>query len=391
MAIAIVPILGMTALAIDVGYLRNEQRLQQSAADSAALAGAAERAYPASAASPAAWITAARTDAASNGFTHDGTSTIVTVNNPPASGSYTASSTAVEVLVKVKHPGFFSGIFNKTSDWVTTRAVAHLTGNGAGCIVGLNPNALPYTIQVTGGSVNASACNIEDAGKWNFTGGTVTAAAIGVAGTITKSGGTYGAASAMSAAAPSDPCQSIAGCAYLSNSPPATTPCSPRSVSSGTVTLLPGIYCGLTISGGIVTLSPGLYVMTTSAFKISGGTVTGTGVTFYIAAGSSVDMTGGTKSLSAPSSGNTAGMLIYQVAANTTTAKLTGGAGAVCPGSTTVMSGIVYTPGALLNVTGGYWDPTAVIAGSLNVSGGGLTCMSSPVGSSQVARAVLVE
>ena len=40
----LVVLLGAAGLAIDVGYLRYQRRLQQSAADSAALAGAAESA-----------------------------------------------------------------------------------------------------------------------------------------------------------------------------------------------------------------------------------------------------------------------------------------------------------------------------------------------------------
>ena len=70
-----VVLMGMTALAVDVGYWRNQQRLEQTAADAAAIAGADELGYPAL----ADWSTAAKNDAAANGFTDNGG---VTVGSP---------------------------------------------------------------------------------------------------------------------------------------------------------------------------------------------------------------------------------------------------------------------------------------------------------------------
>src|ERR1700676_5435119 len=79
-ALALVMLMGAAAMAVDVGYLRYMQRVEQSGADSAAIAGANELGYPA-----ANDVTAAaRADAASNGFTHNGSTITVTVNNSPA-------------------------------------------------------------------------------------------------------------------------------------------------------------------------------------------------------------------------------------------------------------------------------------------------------------------
>jgi len=68
----LVPLLGISAMAIDIGYLRYLQNIEQTAADSAAVAGATELNYPAA----ADWSSAAKADATSNGFTGDGGATV---------------------------------------------------------------------------------------------------------------------------------------------------------------------------------------------------------------------------------------------------------------------------------------------------------------------------
>ena len=78
-------LLGMGGLAIDVGTLRYEKRLQQNAADAAAIAGSSNIAY--------GGVTAgAQSASATNGFT-DGTNNVtVTVNNPPLAGPHTGNA-----------------------------------------------------------------------------------------------------------------------------------------------------------------------------------------------------------------------------------------------------------------------------------------------------------
>src|SRR5690348_10810711 len=86
-AMTLVVLIGMTGLAVDVGYYRYEQRIMQSAADSAALAGTAELKYGSSSAE-----NAAKADAASNGFT-DGVNATVSPD-PDYSDTFTGSSAA---------------------------------------------------------------------------------------------------------------------------------------------------------------------------------------------------------------------------------------------------------------------------------------------------------
>src|SRR5579885_2109587 len=149
-ALALFVLFGAAAMAVDVGYLRYMQRIEQNAADSAAIAGANEIPYN-------DVTTAAKADAASNGFTDDGTNVIVTVNNPPSSGSYSGNTSAVEVIVKAKHAMFFEKIFGTSSSWVSARSVAIFgSGNGAGpCIY-----ALQNDIDMNSTTINAPSCGI---------------------------------------------------------------------------------------------------------------------------------------------------------------------------------------------------------------------------------------
>src|SRR5207249_8052524 len=68
--------------------------------------------------------TAAVSLAAANGFTNDGTSSTVTVNIPPASGTFAGQTDYVEIILQYNLPGSFSAIFTKNTLPVQARAVA---------------------------------------------------------------------------------------------------------------------------------------------------------------------------------------------------------------------------------------------------------------------------
>ena len=84
------------------------------------------------------------------------------------------------------------------------------------------------------------------------------------------------------------------------------------AVSTANTTLSPGRYCnGLTISANNVKLEPGTYFITDGTFKISGGSVTGDGVTIVITGTSKpIDWSGGRIVLTAPKTGKEAGFAI---------------------------------------------------------------------------------
>jgi hypothetical protein len=354
----LVLLMGTAALAVDVGYLRHAERVQQSAADSAAIAGAAELAYPA-----AADVTAAaRSDAASNGFTDNGSNVIVTVNNPPTSGAYSGNAAAVEVIARVKHPTFLEGVFGTTFAWIATRAVALSAGGGNHeCVYVLKATAPTATLNST--TINAPNCGFIANGPLTFNSDTITAASIGAAGTIITNSSTFPEAHPARAVSATDPCPTIAGCAYLTSNPPAQTPCTYPSqlvLNSWTGTLNPGVYCGgIIFNSATATLNPGVYVIK-GGITSNSSTLTGTGITFYIATGA-VIINSSTLNLTAPATGNDEGMLFYQTVSDSSSATLnSSGGGAIAGG--------LYFPSAQLTLNSDINTWMLVVAGWLTLN-----------------------
>ena len=123
-AVSLILLLGVTALAVDAGRLYRERRNTQAAADAAA---------------DAAGIALYATHAKYGGRDGDGTArasavelasgngyapATVTVNIPPASGSFVGQLGYVEVIIDAPITRTFSSIFGKGDLIVTTRAVA---------------------------------------------------------------------------------------------------------------------------------------------------------------------------------------------------------------------------------------------------------------------------
>jgi Flp pilus assembly protein TadG len=363
-SIALVVLIGVAALAVDVGDLWTTRRLMQSAADSGAVAGADEIALGGSSSA----ITAAAKDATShNGFTDGaaraGTSNTVTVavHNPPTSGPFAANSNAVEVDVSQTQPTYFMKVLGWQAVPVSTTAIAVTTGSGA-CIYSLDPHLSGATTVGGTASVN-SACGLYDNSDNSSAllvsgGGTITAPLVGVVGGTSINGG--GSTPPTTGIAQfGDPLAYIAA--------PSFDPSSCTSFSSQTLSgsYSPKTFCGgIKVNGGsTVTFSPGLYIVDGGGITINGGaTVSGTGVTFYLtgknkASGSPDNYAGvninstATVNFSAPcdsSSGGLAGMLFFQDRSITT------GVGSTINGSaSSTFNGAIYFPTTGLGYSGG--------------------------------------
>ena len=363
-ALSLVVMLGAATMAVDVGYLRYIQRIQQSAADSAAIAGAAEIGYP----SAGDIAVAAKADAGQNGFTDDGTNTIVVVNHPPATGPYTGNANAVEVTVRAKHPMFFERILGAAnqwaSQWVAARAVAMFgNGNGAGnCIY-----ALESDVDINASTINAPACGIIDNGILNANGSTITAASFGVVGQINTNASTYAEASPKHALAGTDPCPTITACNALATSPPATSPCdhSNLNLNAWTGTLYPGVYCqSVNMNASNVTFAPGLYVWA-GGLNVNSTSLYGTGVTFYVAT-NSLNVNAAAMNLTAPTSGTYTGILVFQPSSNTSSANLN------ASGSSTV-EGAVYLPTGTLTTNATFNTWMLIVAGIVHMNSSNVT------------------
>ena len=361
-ALALTVLLGAAALAVDVGYWRYQERLQQSAADSAAIAGASEISFGA-----AGVPTGAARDATLNGFTDDGgVTTNVTVHYPPTSGPYNANTSAVEVIVEKKQPGFFAKVLGINSQWVRARAVGLQSTNDRLCIYGLSTTGT--AVLFNGSTVNMPHCAIISNSNMTINGATVTSWAIGYVGTVVDNGNTYPSNSAhpKQALVTSDPCPGVPGCEYLKLNPPSSGPCLSPTVYNGlaTATLQPGRYCTNVIINGCtnVVFNPGLYEFDAGVTANGVTNVSGTGVTIYNASGQLV-INGSTVNLTAPASGSTQGVLFYQNPADTNAFVANGSGGGY--------AGMVYFPGAQVTLNGTLSQWLLVVGSTVVINGSG--------------------
>lgn len=395
MALSMVVLCGFAGIGVDMGYMRYMQRRMQAATDSAALAGAAEINY-------GDVTSAARADAAKDGFTSGVNGTAVTVNNPPLSGLHQGNPRYVQVLISQAQPTFFMKLFGVESEPVSTQAEAYSGISGA-CVYTLNPTVSSAFV-VNGNSDFEANCGILDDSN-NSTaalvqngGGCLSAKYIGVVGNFKDN----------SSCPPSPTPQTNIGAfsdplAFLQ--PPTVGNCDYQSVSitGGTPTLYPGVYCGgINISGGStdVTFSPGTYIINGGGMSITGGAnVWGNGVTFYITGTSSsfkgVNIAGGTNSaLIAPTSGTYNGVLFFQDRSISSTSSSADSN--IAGGSGTAVTGTLYFPTTGLTYSGNSANSayTILVADTVTISN--TTTISDsystdPNGWSPIHSAVLVQ
>jgi hypothetical protein len=344
-------LIGFLALAVDVGTLFRAKRLMQTAADSAAIAGAQEYLY-------GDMTAAADAAAAQNGVPIGGANGgVVTVNNGPLSGPHQGQSGYIEAIVSQTQPTFFGKIFTgsifQNSVAVTARAVATL-GPSQSCIYTLGSGGITL---VGNSSITVTTCGIEDNGNLSLThNASVTASSIGVVGTYSGSGATP--TPVVGIAPVSDPL------AYLTAPPYNPPPC----VSySGAATLTPGCYNGISLAGNkSLTLSAGTYVIN-GDFNVAGNAnLTGIGVTFEVLGSTSL-AGNGTINITAPTSPTTnpyLGILFYQPATNTSSLSLVGNAGST-------LEGVIYAPTAAVSLNGnaGSTIYTDYVVSSLSLNG----------------------
>jgi Flp pilus assembly protein TadG len=416
--IAIIVLLAAAGFAVDTGYHQYQQRMQQTATDSAALAGAVEL-------QNGDWSAAALKDAANNGYT-DNTgggpcgATIgricVVPNAPPVSPDvYAGNGGAVEVQITVNHPTFFERVLGITVVPVTTKAVAYTVSRaGNGCIYVLDGSSTAnFNGTSGGGTISAQNCGLLFNGGANFNNSTVQAASIECVQAC--SGGTYPSpyATPQSADPISDPCPSITYCAHMVASPPSCSGVSaqPKANASGPTVVPPGCYNGLTYDNhnngpSLNVQFCGLYVLTGTA-NISSTTaapITITmpsgcaGVTFYITGSGSVVFKNANMNLSAPTTGDYAqynageqNMLFYQTSSDTNPAVLQS---ATCGTCTSNIVGMMYFPSANLNYTKQNSNTSGtgalIVAYDLNCNGCNASTFQAPSAALQTVKTVVL-
>ena len=381
MAAAIVALMVSAAFAVDLGYWRYQQRIEQTAADSAAMAGAVEYAYTGDATQA---TTSARTASATNGFTHNGTSVTVAVNMPPTLGAYTSYANAIEVIVSKQQPTFFARYFGRSTQTVQARAVALLTDTNRNCIYALDDASGITALTVNGANVQIPKCGMVSNSNLLINGSTVNAGSIAYVGSSTVNGSTLTQASPRQSLEASDPCSTVTGCRNLTSTAPTSGACLPATFNGlGTAVIPSGTYCSTLIVNGCsnVTFSSGTFVLDNGMTVNGSPNISGSAVTFYNKAGTIVGLNGSGGNLAAPTSGTTSGVLMYQVASDTNAFVYNGSSGG--------MSGALYFPGAQITLNGSVTQWLLAIGKLIVVNGAGLNVPSSAFPG--YAHAVLAE
>lgn len=419
-AVAMVVLAGFAGLAIDMGTLRYQKRLQQTAADSAAIAGAQNLSFDST-----SWKPGAQNAATQNGFADASSNDLsscaagaavgtvcVQINNGPQDvtlngttipgGPHKNDPLYVEALVTVVQPTYFMKIFGVNSETVTARAVATNTGGGVvgggGCVYTLGTPSKQLNFNKAGiGSTGTNfiygpSCGVVDNGNFVANGNiSVKMGSIGVGGGVNLPNNSTPDCTQQQ---PAGVCPTpVTGMPYsgdpLANKYP-TAP-SPGAGSSSTVsgvtTYSPGTYPGIHVTGNVV-FSPGVYVIT-GALRIdagasvcgggiatfSGSSMTctqdaaGDGVTFYLTGGASVTVNGGaTTQMYAPNTGTYEGLLFYQEAADTQQATINGNNNSFFQGAVYMPTADVDFSGTATFNTGAKY--TIIVSDQLLVSGG---------------------
>lgn len=382
-ALSLAVLMGFAGVGVDIGYWQYQQHEQQSATDAAAL-GAAQQLIYAGCGNASAAQTAAYTDSASNGFTNGTNGITVTVTNPPSSGPYAGNTCAVDVKTQATNvPRFFTRFVSKLSNISeTTEAVATLVNDSNGCIFLLQQN---LNLQLNGTNINSPNCGITaNSSLVQTNGGTITVGAFGYAHSLQDNSTSFTKASPQKIQPVADPCPEIPGCAYLAaNAPPMST-CTQFQNNGANKSVTPGCYSLFQLSGGTVTMSPGQYIFT-GPVQDNGATVIGNGVSMYVTStGGPVQFNGASDTFSPPTSGNDAGVLLYQSPSNNSVVQFNGGS--------VSMSGLVYAPTALGQVNGNDGSYLVLVFGDMQFNGSSTIDLGGPVlGSSLIRNAVLAQ
>lgn len=396
------PILFTTAVVLDGGMLMSRRRQTQAVADAAAHAAACllSKNYTAEAGlDPQGKARAAALSIASaNGYTNDGTTSVVAVNIPPTQGTFAGKSGNAEVTVTYKQPRCFSAVLGSGAIPVTVRAVGRVVSNRPTSILLTDPSsagALTLTgsarlttnggIQVNSthtGAVNASnGAYATNDGGMNIVGG-YSIPNWATSGTFFKN------APMVNQSSVSDPFATLVAPSEAGLGP-GTRP----AQNYGNQTIGPGVFNGgLTLGGGsTITMNPGVYYMKGGSFTVANGVrLTGSGVMIYMAPGTGgISFQGGTTiNLTAPTSGTYKGIAYYQDRSNTSSLN------SIANGATVNMTGSIYAPNAPLAIAGGAQGNqygSQLIVKSLSLSNGMSITINTPQSASNTSAPFLAE
>ena len=434
LAIALSGIIGFAGLGSEVAAWYFTTRSMQGAADAAAESAAAELAagtVSGSSVSNDQLTHTGRAVSATFNFSNGVSSTTVTVNHPPLTTTGLNSANCdsrlsgyncfVEVIVQQPQTPLLSSLFMSTGPTITTRAVgwANTAAASTGCVVALNHTASRAAQNSGSGALTFNNCSIysnSNASDGIYVGGSgqVNAQAAYVVGhingTVNTSQGSYTGVNPMvdpyaNVAMPSSSTNCSGWSTYVNGNnglhlpnggvtlailKPSTaggTCAIPHDVqldSGSTLVLCPGVYVfnnssNLTMAGQSTLLAPPSATSNPTVSAACVGDLTG-GVTIVFAnstgnPGAPTIGGGATVNMTAPTTGATAGIAMFQ---QRTTCTGNGNGNGGCPasltgGGTQNVTGAIYFPNNQVNYAGGSSTGsqcTQIVADTINFTGG---------------------
>lgn len=303
----VVGLFGFVALAIDTSMWYSTKRRLQTAADAAARAGAYELLRVTVKNEDV--VNAATADAAKYGFTSAAGANVQVV---PSKDDGT-----VETTITMPATLNFARLFTSAPPTVRASAMAAAPQSPPPCLTLLEPMATPALSLGGGTKVSSPSCRLQvnstgnNAIKMNSP-STIDAAQICVGGTNNATGTTV----------PIEKCTPLQDPLAFWQPPQygACTQILPILIANQTRTISntsgTEVFCNVTvtINASNVTFAPGIYVLKDTNLVISNNsTVTGDGVGFLLVGTSKITIDKGTVSLSAPKTGQMAGMIVAQV------------------------------------------------------------------------------
>ena len=291
-------LIGFCGLAIDVGMLELKKVQLQNAADAAVLGAVYEHGR-----GTTNWKKdGGLADAGLNGFTNAVNNVTVAIYNPPASGSFSSNTNAVQAVVTQQvGPSFMGGSYT-----LAAQAVSLLPPPP--CLMYLLSTTANNTLNISANSTLTSACSVyiglninEDSSSTITTTGSNTGFnVVGSASSSNLNGGTTPTPT-FNYPVRSDPLAAIVQ--------PVFSGCDFNGAANNNVsrTLSPGTYCNNSIQcsgNATLTLNAGLYIVT-GGVNWSHCTIMGTGVTLFLTQGggyhfNQFNVTSSTVQLSAP-------------------------------------------------------------------------------------------
>lgn len=345
-------LIAFMGLVVDVGIAYSHQRMAQNAADAAATAGGMVL-Y-------SQGTTAAETSARYYANLHGYSGSAVLVSWPTQCIHVRVSENVAPIFAAMVWNGTFPV-------QASAQACYKTTGVGASVLV-LDPHACnamdvggSATIRVLLGNIHVNS----DCAKAVTVSGN---ARVTTQTPLTHVGGVSHGGRISPAPVPGspipDPLAALPVPAHCSACPPSAQL---RVKNKDNLILTSRCYMGgISMNGGAITFapsaSPRAICIGGSGLSINSGHVSGSDITLYLAQGG-LDLTGGDIDLTPPSTGDYAGVVIFQARNNYTSADIRGNVS--LDGST----GIFYLPGAELEINGGSGMRVNLVVRTLDATG----------------------